>query len=124
MVLRVTTFAAISSKNSQWISEFHVDALRLDAIHAIVDLSARPFLQELSSFVHAKAHQLNRKIFLIAESNRNDARVVSSCDAGGLELDGVWDDDFHHSLHVLLTGEQNGYYQDFSGIKDLTSAFR
>ena len=79
----------------QWITEFHVDALRLDAIHAIVDLSARPFLQELSSSVHAKAKQLNRKIFLIAESNRNDARVVSPRDAGGLELDGVWNDDFH-----------------------------
>jgi len=108
----------------QWITEFHVDALRLDAIHAIVDLSAQPFLQELSSSVHAKAKQLNRKIFLIAESNRNDARVVSLGDAGGLELDGVWNDDFHHSLHVLLTGEQNGYYQDFSGIKDLARAFR
>jgi maltooligosyltrehalose trehalohydrolase len=108
----------------QWITEFHVDALRLDAIHAIVDLSARPFLQELSSFVHTKVHQLNRKIFLIAESNRNDARVVSPSDAGGLELDGVWNDDFHHSVHVLLTGEKTGYYQDFSGIKDLTCAFR
>jgi maltooligosyltrehalose trehalohydrolase len=109
---------------SQWITEFHVDALRLDAVHAIVDLSARPFLGELSAAVHAKAKQLHRKTYLIAESNRNDPRVVSPSEAGGQELDAVWNDDFHHSLHVLLTGEQNGYYQDFSGIKDLASAFR
>jgi len=108
----------------RWITEFHVDALRLDAIHAIVDASARPFLAELSTVIHAKANQLNRKVFLIAESNRNDARVVSPCDLGGLELDAVWNDDFHHSLHVLLTGEQNGYYQDFSGIESLARAFR
>ncbi len=108
----------------QWIIEFHVDALRLDAIHAIVDVSAQPFLAELSTVVHAKTHQLNRKAYLMAESNRNDARVVSPCDLGGLELDSVWNDDFHHSLHVSLTGEQNGYYQDFSGIEDLARAFR
>jgi maltooligosyltrehalose trehalohydrolase len=108
----------------QWITEFHVDALRLDAIHAIVDVSALPFLAELSTVIHATANRLNRKAHLIAESNRNDARVVSPCDLGGLELDAVWNDDFHHSLHVLLTGEQNGYYRDFSGIEHLAHAFR
>jgi len=108
----------------QWIAEFHVDALRLDAIHAIVELSARPFLEELSTVIHAKANQLNRQVFLVAESNRNDARILSPREAGGLELDAVWNDDFHHSLHVMLTGEQNGYYQDFSGIGDLAHAFR
>jgi maltooligosyltrehalose trehalohydrolase len=108
----------------QWIVEFHIDGLRLDAIHAIVDRSARPFLQELRSVIHARANPLNRHVCLIAESNRNDARVVSPCHAGGLALDGVWNDDFHHSLHVSLTGEQNGYYQDFSGAEDLARAFR
>jgi maltooligosyltrehalose trehalohydrolase len=108
----------------QWITEFHVDALRLDAIHTIVDLSARPFLQELSTVIHAKANQLNRQVFLIAENNRNDVRVLSPREIGGLELDAVWNDDFHHSLHVLLTDEQNGYYQDFSRIGDLARAFR
>src|SRR5258707_10065197 len=78
----------------------------------------------LVTAIHAKADQLKRKVFLIAESNRNDARVLSPREAGGLELDAVWNDDFHHSLHVLLTGEQNGYYQDFSGIEDLARAFR
>ena len=108
----------------QWITEFHVDALRLDAIHAIVDLSAPPFLEELSTVIHAKAKQLNRQVFLIAENNRNDVRVLSPRETGGLELDAVWNDDFHHSLHVLLTDEQNGYYQDFSRIGDLARAFR
>ncbi|MFY9529074.1 MAG: malto-oligosyltrehalose trehalohydrolase [Candidatus Acidiferrales bacterium] len=108
----------------QWIIEFHIDALRLDAIHAIVDPSARPFLEELGSACHAKAKQLNRQIYLIAESNRNDARVIKSCEVGGWGLDAVWNDDFHHSLHVLLTGEQNGYYEDFRGIEDLAQAFR
>jgi maltooligosyltrehalose trehalohydrolase len=108
----------------RWITEFHVDALRLDAIHAIVDLSARPFLEELSTATHAKANQLNRKVYLIAESNRNDVSVVSSCQAGGLELDAVWNNDFHHSLYALLTWERNGYFQDFPGIEDLAHAFR
>lgn len=109
---------------SQWISEFHVDALRLDAIQAIVDVSARPFLEALSTMIHAKANQLNRKVFLIAESNRNDARLLNPHAVGGTGLDAVWNDDFHHSLHVSLTGERNGYYQDFSGIEDLACAFR
>jgi maltooligosyltrehalose trehalohydrolase len=108
----------------QWIAEFHVDALRLDAVHTIVDLSARPFLEELSTVIHAKANQLNRQVFLIAESNRNDVRVLRPREAGGLGLDAVWNDDFHHSVHVMLTGEQNGYYQDFSRIGDLARAFR
>jgi maltooligosyltrehalose trehalohydrolase len=108
----------------QWITEFHVDALRLDAIHAIVDLSARPFLEELSTAIHAKANQLNRQVVLIAESNRNDVRILNPREAGGLGLDAVWNDDFHHSVHVMLTGEQNGYYQDFSRIGDLACAFR
>ena len=108
----------------EWISEFHVDALRLDAVHAIVEVSARPFLEELSTMIHAKADQLNRKVFLIAESNRNDARLLSPHEVGGTGLDAVWNDDFHHSLHVSLTGERNGYYQDFFGIEDLACAFR
>jgi maltooligosyltrehalose trehalohydrolase len=108
----------------QWVTDFHFDALRLDAIHAIVDLSATPFLQELAGEVHARAEELNRLVYLLPESNRNDAREVTPTDAGGLGLDSVWNDDFHHALHVLLTGEQTGYYQDFHGIEDLAQAFR
>jgi maltooligosyltrehalose trehalohydrolase len=103
---------------------FHVDALRLDAIHAIVDLSARTFLEELRAAVHSKAKQLDRDVYLFLESNRNDARVVCAPEAGGWGFDAVWNDDFHHSLHVLLTGERDGYYEDFSGIDNLASCYR
>jgi maltooligosyltrehalose trehalohydrolase len=108
----------------QWITDFRFDALRLDAIHAIVDSSATPFLQELADKVHARAKELDRRVYLFPESNRNDAREVTSCAEGGLGLDSVWNDDFHHSLHVLLTGEQTGYYEDFHGVEDLAQAFR
>ncbi|MGA7188858.1 MAG: malto-oligosyltrehalose trehalohydrolase [Candidatus Acidiferrales bacterium] len=108
----------------QWITDFHFDALRLDAIHAIVDPSATPFLQELADHVHARAEELHRTVYLFPESNRNDAREVASPQEGGLGLDSVWNDDFHHALHVLLTGEQTGYYEDFHGVEDLEQAFR
>jgi maltooligosyltrehalose trehalohydrolase len=108
----------------QWITDFHFDALRLDAVHAIVDPSAAPFLQELAEKVHARAEELGRRVYLFPESNRNDAREVASRAEGGLGLDSVWNDDFHHALHVLLTGEQTGYYEDFSGVEDLAQAFR
>jgi maltooligosyltrehalose trehalohydrolase len=108
----------------QWITDFHIDALRLDAIHAIADPSPRTFLDELGATVHAKAQELGRNVYLFPESNRNDARVVNDPEAGGWGLDAVWNDDFHHTLHVLLTGEQNGYYEDFCGIDDLARCYR
>jgi maltooligosyltrehalose trehalohydrolase len=108
----------------QWVTDFHIDALRLDAIHAIVDPSARTFLEELREAVHARAKQLSRNVYLIPESNRNDARVVAVPEVGGWGYDAVWNDDFHHSLHVLLTGEQAGYYEDFCGIDDLAGCYR
>jgi maltooligosyltrehalose trehalohydrolase len=108
----------------QWIMDYHIDALRLDAIHAIVDISARTFLEELSAAVHAKAHELGRDVYLIPECNRNNAHVVSPPELGGWGFDAVWNDDFHHSLRVLLTGEQDGYYQDFHGVEDLAVAYR
>ncbi len=108
----------------QWITDFHVDGLRLDAIHAIVDPSARPFIQELGEACHQRAKELNRKVHIIAESNRNDNRTVMPLDRGGWDLGSQWNDDFHHSLHVALTGEQTGYYQDFAGVPDLAKAFR
>jgi maltooligosyltrehalose trehalohydrolase len=108
----------------EWVTDFHVDSLRLDAIHAIVDNSARTFLEELRAAVHSRAKALGRDVHLIPESNRNDARVVSAPEKGGWGFDAVWNDDFHHSLHVLLTGEQDGYYQDFCGIEDLAGSYR
>jgi maltooligosyltrehalose trehalohydrolase len=107
----------------RWISEFHIDGLRLDAIHAIVDASARPFVQELTEACHQRAKGLKREVQIIAESNRNDGRIVSPCGRGGWSLDSQWSDDFHHSLRVALTGESVGYYQDFTGVPDLAKAF-
>jgi maltooligosyltrehalose trehalohydrolase len=108
----------------QWIQEFHFDGLRLDAINAIVDTSARKFLEELSAECHEAGDKLNRPVYLIAESDRNDAKVVEGSEVGGWGLDASWNDDFHHALHVLMTGERNGYYEDYSGVEDLARAFR
>ncbi|HXJ07242.1 MAG TPA: malto-oligosyltrehalose trehalohydrolase [Candidatus Acidoferrum sp.] len=107
-----------------WISEFHVDALRLDAVHAIMDTSANPFLAELAVAVHAEAQRLQRRVYLIPESNQNDARLVRSTPLCGYDLGAQWNNDFHHALHALLTGEDNGYYADFGTTEHLARAFR
>ncbi|HEX4775599.1 MAG TPA: malto-oligosyltrehalose trehalohydrolase, partial [Acidimicrobiia bacterium] len=106
-----------------WVEGAHVDALRLDAVHAIVDPSAHPFVQELAETVHARAGAAGRVVHVIAESAANDARVVRPVDAGGLGCDAQWNDDFHHALHALLTGEQLGYYVDFGALDDLARAY-
>jgi maltooligosyltrehalose trehalohydrolase len=97
----------------QWIDELHIDGLRVDAVHAIVDASAQPFLQDLNVAVHARAQKLGRKVVSIAESDLNDPRVITPAHQLGLDFDAQWADDFHHSVHTLLTGEQDGYYQGF-----------
>ncbi|MGH7830852.1 MAG: DUF3459 domain-containing protein, partial [Candidatus Binatia bacterium] len=107
-----------------WIQEFRIDALRLDAVHAILDHSPIPFLQELSVEVATAARDLRRDVYLIAESAANDARVVRSRDLCGFGLDAQWSDDFHHSLRVLLAGDTSGYYQDFGRLGHLAKAFR
>ncbi len=107
-----------------WITEFHIDALRLDAVHAILDHSARPFLEELAMSVHERGERLNRRIYVIAESALNDTRIIRARELGGYGLDAQWNDDFHHALHVLLTGDQTGYYQDFGQVEHLVKAWR
>ncbi|HYG23948.1 MAG TPA: malto-oligosyltrehalose trehalohydrolase [Verrucomicrobiae bacterium] len=107
-----------------WQREFHIDALRLDAVHAIRDFSAQPFLQELANTTRAESQRLNRRFHLIAESDLNDARLIRPAVAGGFGLDAQWSDDFHHCLHVLLTGECDGYYADFGGTAQLAKIFR
>jgi maltooligosyltrehalose trehalohydrolase len=99
-----------------WLDLFHIDGLRLDAIHGIVDTSASPFLAELGAAVEKLSERTGREIHLIAESDLNDARVLHARENGGYALDAQWSDDFHHALHVLLTGERAGYYADFEGI--------
>jgi maltooligosyltrehalose trehalohydrolase len=107
-----------------WLTEFHVDALRLDALHAILDVSSYPFLEELSVVFHQQVEQLKRNAYLIGESAANDARLIRPRELGGYGLDAQWNDDFHHSLHVLLTDEHTGYYQDFGQLQHLAKAFQ
>jgi len=107
----------------QWIDEFHIDSLRLDAVHAIYDESARPFLRELSQAVLRRAEELNRHVTVIAESNKNDSRQIERVEMGGYGLDAVWNDDYHHGLHVALTGERDGYYTDFEGLTALAKSY-
>ena len=105
----------------QWIDEFHVDGLRVDAVHAIVDHSAEPFLQDLTTAIRERAAALGRPIVSIAESDLNDPRVITAAEDYGLGFDSQWSDDFHHSLHALLTGEDDGYYRGFGKVSDLAS---
>ncbi|MFC1989387.1 malto-oligosyltrehalose trehalohydrolase [Chloroflexota bacterium] len=107
-----------------WLTEFHFDALRLDALHSILDISACPFIEELAASFHEKAKQLKRRAYLIGESAANDARLIKPRELGGYGVDAQWNDDFHHSIHVLLTGEQAGYYQDFGRLQHLVKAFQ
>jgi maltooligosyltrehalose trehalohydrolase len=102
----------------QFVDEFHIDGLRVDAVHAIVDHSAEPFLQDLTNAVRERAASLQREIHTIAESDLNDPRVITAAEKLGLGFDAQWSDDFHHSLHVLLTGEQTGYYEGFGKPSD------
>src|SRR5205809_1280151 len=97
-----------------WVREFHVDGLRLDAIHSIFDTSPVHILTEVADAAREEARRLGRSIHIIAESHDNDRRIVLPSADGGLGLDAVWSDDFHHAVHVALTGERGGYYADFT----------
>jgi maltooligosyltrehalose trehalohydrolase len=107
-----------------WFENYHIDALRLDAIHAIYDLGAKHVLQELAERVNALCDRLNRKFYLIAESDLDDVRVIRERKLGGYGMDAQWSDDFHHCLHTLLTGEQRGYYQDYGTVEQLAKAYK
>lgn len=107
-----------------WLREYHLDGFRLDAIQEIHDHSAAPFLQELANAAADEARREHRRIHVIAESNLNDPRVIRPQELGGLGLSAQWNDDFHHALHVLLTGERTGYYSDFGTTADLAKALR
>jgi maltooligosyltrehalose trehalohydrolase len=110
-----------------WLEEFHIDALRLDAVHALQDESTPHLLAELAADVDALCAHLGRPLVLIAESDLNDPLMIEARSAGGLGMDAQWSDDFHHQLHALLTGEHQGYYADFGTLpglaKVLSSAF-
>lgn len=105
-----------------WVRDFHVDVLRLDAVHAIVDTSAKPFLRELNGAIQTTAVDLNREIHLIAECDRNDIRTVQPPGRGGYGFAAQWNDDFHHAVHAVLTNETGGYYQDFGEVAQIARA--
>jgi maltooligosyltrehalose trehalohydrolase len=106
-----------------WLRDFHVDGLRLDAVHAFVDRSAIHFLEQLAVEVEDLGNQLSRKLVLIAESDLNDPRVVTSRELGGLGMEAQWSDDFHHALFSVLNGAPNeGYYADFGKLSQLAKA--
>jgi maltooligosyltrehalose trehalohydrolase len=107
-----------------WLRDYHCDGLRLDAVHAIVDTSALHILEEISTAVHALAGKLGRPLWVVAESDLNDPRVVSDVARGGYGCDAQWSDDFHHALHATLTGERGGYYVDFGRTGDVARALR
>jgi maltooligosyltrehalose trehalohydrolase len=107
-----------------WLEDYHFDALRLDAVHGIFDFGAHHFLAELKSSIAELSTRLGRQIHLIAESDLNDSRILHGPEKGGYNLDGQWSDDFHHSVHALLTKERTGYYSDFEGVAPLAATLR
>ena len=106
-----------------WFRDYHIDALRLDAIHGITDFSAQPFLQELADAAKRFSDH-GKRVYLIAESDLNDAKITRPKELGGFGIHAQWCDDFHHSLHTLLTGEDDGYYADFRTVRQMIKAMQ
>jgi maltooligosyltrehalose trehalohydrolase len=107
-----------------WIQEYHLDGLRMDAVQTIKDNSPKHIVAEIQEKVQELARALDRKVCVIAETDENNARYVRPQRAGGYGLDAVWSDDFHHALHAFLTGERQGYYQDFGDPQQIARALR
>ena len=107
-----------------WLRDYHIDGLRIDAVHAIIDGAALHFLEQLSVEIESLSAELGRHFVLIAESDLNNPRIVKPREIGGYGIDAQWSDDFHHALHTVLTGERNGYYSDFGSMAQLAKSFR
>ena len=114
----------ICENAAMWLRDFHIDGLRIDAVHAIVDTSAVHILEQLSAAVSRLEAGLGRRLLLVAESDLNDPRIIRPPETGGYGIHAQWSDDFHHSLHTILTGEKNGYYSGFGHFADLAKAIR
>lgn len=106
-----------------WLRDYHIDGLRLDAVHAIVDTSAMPFLEQLAAEVKHLEAQLGKHLVVIAESDLNDPRIVRPQLHHGFGFHAQWNDDFHHAVHAALTQEREGYYCDYGGLDDLACVF-
>ena len=107
-----------------WITEYHLDGLRLDATDQIYDFSARHVLEEMAAAVHAQADALGRRVVMIAETALNDPRWVRPPNVGGFGMDGQWLDDFHHAVRTAVTSERLGYYGDYRGVASLAKSYR
>ncbi|HEV3304778.1 MAG TPA: malto-oligosyltrehalose trehalohydrolase [Planctomycetaceae bacterium] len=105
-----------------WIRDFHVDGLRVDAVHAVYDFGTRHILREIKEVADAEALRLGRPVHVIAESDLNDARLLNPPKCGGYGLDAQWSDDFHHAAHAFLTGERTNYYADFGRPEQIVKA--
>ena len=106
-----------------WLREFHIDALRLDAVHGIFDVSPVHIIEELMEETRGLEKRAGRPFYIFMESDRNDTRFIRPRAFGGFGVDAHWNEDFHHALHVILTGERDGYYMDFSGAGDMLKSF-
>lgn len=107
-----------------WMDKYHIDALRLDAVHGIFDIGATHILAQLSKEVKAFSRKKDRQFYLIAESDLNDSRLIRPLELGGYGINAQWCDDFHHAIHTCLTRESQGYYQDFGRIEQMAEAVR
>jgi maltooligosyltrehalose trehalohydrolase len=105
-----------------WLRDYHMDGLRIDAVHALLDRSAIHILEQMAEEMAALSAQVGRRLVLIAESDLNNPRVVQPRQAGGYGIDAQWSDDFHHALYTVLTGERSGYYMDYGRLADLVKA--
>ena len=114
----------VISNAMMWLRDYRFDGLRVDAVHAIYDTSATHVLSELAARVSALSAHLGRPLYLIAESDQNDPRLVRAPGLGGYGLDSCWADDWHHCVHATLTGENSGYYQDYGSLEGLAKALR
>ena len=108
----------------RWMRDFHADGLRLDAVHALFDTTAIHLLEELSAETDTLAEQLGRPLSLVAESDLNDPRMITSRADHGLGMAAQWDDDIHHAIHTAVSGERQGYYADFGSLATLAKTLR
>src|SRR5215217_3522605 len=108
----------------RWMRDFHADGLRLDAVHALVDTTALHILEELSAETDALAAELGRPLSLIAESDKNDPRLITPRDRGGYGMTAQWDDDIHHAIHTAASAERQGYYSDFGSLETLAQTLK
>ncbi|SDE96140.1 maltooligosyl trehalose hydrolase [Mucilaginibacter pineti] len=106
-----------------WLRDFHIDALRMDAVHAIKDFSTKHILQEIKEYTEQLIKKNGRRHYLIVECDLNDPRFINPLSKAGFGMDAQWTDEFHHALRIASGGKKEGYYSDFNGIGDLAEAF-